>query len=1253
MASELILNFSAADQLTVSFDGESSGTIGFRSPLTDEELQELRWYVESYAAQYMTTIDDDRAARVAVGLKRWGTELYRRSIGADVDGGTIGLFREFLACKDAGRVLTVQAVMPEILALPWELLHVPGGAYVFNEKPRISIRRNLAGMRGGRSPLKVMPKETLRLLMVVSRPSDAGFIDPRADGAAVLEAVEEFGKGRIEVEFLRPGTLKALEARLENEDLPAVDILHFDGHGTFDATGDGTGFLLFEKADGKKDLVAAERLGELLNQQGLGLVMLSACQSSMVAGEEATGSVAARLTQTGVPSVVAMSYSVLVATTRRLFGSFYQNLVLGKGVGESLDNARRQLLMNPGRGERVRNGSDRIELMLQDWFVPTLYQSGVDRGMVLNRLPNSGDVGSPLAPNSGDAGMENVFGEPIGGFFGRRRELWEIERAFVGGARRVTISGFGGQGKTALAIEVGRWLRRTGMFSAVCFVDYAAFQGVDAVAVAVSTIAAQLSLNLIDAGAVRSALCGSANQEVLVILDNLEDVGEEAARELLEVAIGWSQVGRVLITTRQGELGQVGYETRGSAVHRQLMLTGLGTVGYPDDAIDLCKALWAVPSMLGETVQPMPERSALVSVLEQVAFHPLSIKLVVEQLRLRRVAAVGQALERLLAAVPEGQSKDRCLIASLNLSLERLGMEEREWVKRLGVFVGGAMENNLLAITELTAEQWGALRRQLEAAGLVTAERLQNIGVPYLRFHPTLAPVLWSTLEPSQQSTLKQQHQERYYVLSTYLYNSDTPNPHETRDIARRELPNLMAAVRSALDSEDENAIEFVNNVNLFLMFFGMNRDRKQLTDRAEAIAGAVGSRSWFLSRGNTGEQLWAAGQLQTALDIFEEMLVELGEAVSYERCLTLGRIGRCYESAGQSDRAAGFHRQELGELGQLEQSDGVKRQMGTVQADLGDVLVQRGDYGSARSAYDASLAIAQELGDDRQQASVNGNLGTLALSEGNLSEAQERYQAAIVQFQRLGEPAVEAVFLHQLGRAYEEAKAWDAAQEAYRKSAEIREQQGDLAGAAGTWNQLAIVLQFTEKFQEAEAYYRKAIEADRKVGNAIGVSAMLSNLANFLLTQGDDRLSEARQLAEEALGMKRTIDPTAAQIWLIYNALAEIAIKQGDRSTARDYLRQSRQSYAAFAGSQYELQKWEDFIQCVMIALQDSSQLPQLEEQLQSRSANGWGDLVAAIRRILAGERSEDEVCLDLDCRSALIVGEVLKRIEKLELRG
>lgn len=141
------------------------------------------------------------------------------------------------------------------------------------------------------------------------------------------------------------------------------------------------------------DLVSAERLGDLLNQQELGLVVLSACQSSMYGKEEgekteegsegetgAIGSVAARLTQTGVQSVLAMSYSVLVKTTELLFGAFYGELVRGKGIGESLDNARRSLMQNPERGERSR-GQERIVMRLEDWFVPTLYQSGSDRGI--------------------------------------------------------------------------------------------------------------------------------------------------------------------------------------------------------------------------------------------------------------------------------------------------------------------------------------------------------------------------------------------------------------------------------------------------------------------------------------------------------------------------------------------------------------------------------------------------------------------------------------------------------------------------------------------------------------------------------------------------------------------------------------------------------------------------------------------------------------------------------------------------------
>src|SRR5262249_15902416 len=137
------------------------------------------------------------------------------------------------------------------------------------------------------------------------------------------------------------------------------------------------GYLWFENEDGSGAPVAAKMLGEQLNRRQVGLIVLSACQSAMVGGEDPMGSVAARLIDAGVRAVVAMTDSVLVDTTRALFGHFYRELARGEAIGAALDNARAQLYAEPKRGERQRAGR-RITLTLQDWFLPALYQAGVD-----------------------------------------------------------------------------------------------------------------------------------------------------------------------------------------------------------------------------------------------------------------------------------------------------------------------------------------------------------------------------------------------------------------------------------------------------------------------------------------------------------------------------------------------------------------------------------------------------------------------------------------------------------------------------------------------------------------------------------------------------------------------------------------------------------------------------------------------------------------------------------------------------------
>ena len=129
-----------------------------------------------------------------------------------------------------------------------------------------------------------------------------------------------------------------------------------------------TGYLLFESAEGHGDFVSAEKLGANLHRHKVGLAIFSACQSAAEEKQEddtgaddakkpAMGSVAARLTATDIPSVLAMTHSVLVASTRTLFGEFYKELARHKGIGEALDNARRHLANHPEKFEVQRGPS--------------------------------------------------------------------------------------------------------------------------------------------------------------------------------------------------------------------------------------------------------------------------------------------------------------------------------------------------------------------------------------------------------------------------------------------------------------------------------------------------------------------------------------------------------------------------------------------------------------------------------------------------------------------------------------------------------------------------------------------------------------------------------------------------------------------------------------------------------------------------------------------------------------------------------
>ena len=188
---ELILRFTRLDRdapfdapvpVTVHFAGSDSETVDFRNPLADADLTDLRWYIERYPL-WPVGPDYDRAEALQARLPRLGRALFDAVF--DRSATAMRLWERFDGRRDGAEPATVvvDTTEPRILRLPWELLADEGG-YLFSKQPPVHVRRRMHRSRD----LRVRPfQPPVRLLMVISRPAGAGFIDPRSSAAPLLD----------------------------------------------------------------------------------------------------------------------------------------------------------------------------------------------------------------------------------------------------------------------------------------------------------------------------------------------------------------------------------------------------------------------------------------------------------------------------------------------------------------------------------------------------------------------------------------------------------------------------------------------------------------------------------------------------------------------------------------------------------------------------------------------------------------------------------------------------------------------------------------------------------------------------------------------------------------------------------------------------------------------------------------------------------------------------------------------------------
>ena len=1186
------------------------------APLGPIEADDIRWYLEKYAV-WPGTQFAERARRVEQDLARWGQDLHQAALPAEHTANVLqswsrigdGAARRFSVLVDWEAALeaaatpeqtqTAREAATALLGLPWELLH-DGAGFLFQGRKPVRVRRRLPNTRVLDLPLLDPP---IRCLLVSPRPEDGscGYIDHRVSALALVEAMEGLG-GLVELAILSPPTLGALReelARAAGAHTP-YHVVHFDGHGVYDRRA-GLGGLCFEdpndtdRLDGRRhQTVFTDTLGPLLRDHRIPLVFLEACQSAQA--EQASESVASELLKVGVASVVAMSHSVLVETARRFVAAFYVALASGQRVGQAMLAGQQALHEDSFRGSIFGAG----ELRLKDWFVPVLYQEREDPAL-FHQAPaphTRADLTRRLQTRLGA-----IPDPPPTGFVGRSRELLALERqlrpahrGLLRKRRWALIRGQGGEGKTALACELGRWLVRSGQ------VERAAFCSVEShglPAAVLDALGRQLVGPQYSAAAYpdQDHACQPIERALkerptLLIIDNLESIllppyqaaqtpaaiaeeGAATAAEILALCTRLLMAGetRIVFTSREALPAPF------DRPDNRRELTRLA----PVDAVQFVER---VLNLEGAGTDADAAREEIEALVEAVHGHARTLALIAPSLRALGPARTRVALVDLMAQMERDfpGSREQSVYAGVALSVQRLAPVNQERVRVLGVFHGGFQMDVLRTMTGWSNAEIHSLGRDLTSTGLATLD-------PYghLTLNPALCPWLRERLTSAELEDLSTRWGEAMGQYVGFLVQRQGQRTEVAATLTLLGLPSLFALLdRVQAAGEAEATIDLATSLYRLLQWLGRPRLLArvgQVRDAAAQALGAGAGAAWgharFEAERTRIEQQLADGRLREAITGAQALLQRARAAggVAYSgadcdlagACFLLARVLTTAGGVGPALPLLDEARQGFEAIARDQGDQAAERMASACLTEQGNCLLYLGRLDESAAAYAEGIRRAERRGDERSVAVGQGNLGTVRLQQRRYREALDAYAQARARFTDLGEQGGVALYWHQTGRAYQESGNPGAAEDAYRESLAIAVRLGNRTGQAGTLTQLGnLYKDVLNRPEESVTFYRQAADLYVEIGDEAKEGLVRSNLGDTLRRLG--RLDEARRQVQRAIECKAPFGH-AAEPWKTWAILADIesaAANPGAAAAASDQARAAYLAYRRDGGESY-----------------------------------------------------------------------------------
>ncbi|MBL8951690.1 MAG: protein kinase [Myxococcaceae bacterium] len=558
-------------------------------------------------------------------------------------------------------------------------------------------------------------------------------------------------------------------------------------------------------------------------------------------------------------------------------------------------------------------------------------------------------------------------------FVGREADLAAIRAAFDAGARIVTVSGFGGMGKTRLAqryleLERDAWADQGGTW----FVDLTEARNADDICKAVERA---LQVGALHAGSGRDTVTQTGRTlgglgPALVALDNFEQV-VELAGETVGEWLGFARDVRFLVTTREP------LKVQGEHVHT------LSPLAPESDGVKLF--LSRAEHAGAKVPRAKAELDAVAEISRRLDGHPLALELAAARLV---TMAPTQILERLgerfeLLGGKGARGRHAALWNVIDWSWQLLDPAERSAFEALSVFRGGFTVEAALAVCPCTAELLEALHAKSLLKPLVVPEAPKQLRLGMLE---SIAAFAAEKLEASGRLAEVRARHAKYYLDRGDTWAEEAHGHKAGEAMAqltaeRENLGEVFERALTQLPPTPESAtrtLRALHALDALLARKGPFNSHLSLLDSALQVAKGVKLNPAYYARAlqQRGNVKRNRGQLGSAVE-------DLGEAV-------------------QTVRAAGDEPLE-----------------GRILCDLGVACFVTGDLGRAEEALESALAITRRVRDLAFEVRAISYLAILELAKRRIAEALARCDEALPLTRKRGDAVSEARVLGTIGGVY------------------------------------------------------------------------------------------------------------------------------------------------------------------------------------------------------------------------------------------